>query len=688
MYTTTRKPYGFIPKPKPPCKQIGYLPFPYGKYVSPSKNRSPLRFNVSPSKSALTAFSPSRTNYKNNYPKTNYDLRQNQRVYSKKRPSNGYIRRIPSRSPFKAVEISNIDNTDNLSVKTQEINICYKSTVDPANIKINPINLEKAAYKLNNIFIQGGNKNKDHNSSNRSVSDKNREEFEKIKKVWDLERTQQFEFEGKPGEDGLSYFKRGGKDIMVNKLERLELLMNKLGMDTKQIPKDIQPLEILKDINNNPNQISTTSLPTMMTLTIEDNKKKKKKEEKKEKIKYSLETILSFQNKEICLKDDRLNRDILRHLVNYNKIERIGTISKGNGKDNRNNSKGKDFGKKEKEEIILRKNSRDSPLYDNTFKKESLEKWSRMDVSKETNKAINNVVEIKSNLDHDSVRFDITSILNTLTVDNYESVKQKLYEILIQAEINQLKFIEVLLKKAINEKYYVSLYSKLCNEINELIAKKTGNDKTLLRSKLIEKTSQIFSRFVNKENFDDPDYEFKIKKYLIGNVNLIGELIKVKILPLKAGFTCLEDLIEKYKEDTIPKSKLLHFEAFLVMLDNFGKTVFLKGKRNYIEHIDFYIDEVLPKIMKDNKLPGFLKYRAINLTDKRNKNWEDTLYEKFSVAKGKGGAMMKEIKTQNISDNTAKTTIKDLDDSSVEDNNVDQLSEGLSSDEEEEQIKG
>ena len=81
----------------------------------------------------------------------------------------------------------------------------------------------------------------------------------------------------------------------------------------------------------------------------------------------------------------------------------------------------------------------------------------------------------------------------------------------------------------------------------------------------------------------------------------------------------------------------------MVLLDNFGKTVFIKGKENDKQHINYYIDDILPNLSTNKNMPGFLKYRAINLTEKRNNKWEDTLYEKYSTAKGKGGNILPDL---------------------------------------------
>ena len=60
-----------------------------------------------------------------------------------------------------------------------------------------------------------------------------------------------------------------------------------------------------------------------------------------------------------------------------------------------------------------------------------------------------------------TIKHDITSILNTITVDNFNDVKNKLIDILNGNNDNKDKLIEVILEKCIIENGYVILYAQL-----------------------------------------------------------------------------------------------------------------------------------------------------------------------------------------------------------------------------------
>ena len=68
----------------------------------------------------------------------------------------------------------------------------------------------------------------------------------------------------------------------------------------------------------------------------------------------------------------------------------------------------------------------------------------------------------------------------------------------------------------------------------------------------------------------------------------------------------------------------------------------MRGKAENIKKINFYIDNILQKIINEDGIKGYLKYNVINLVEKRNNSWEETMFQKFITAKGKGGNIIEE----------------------------------------------
>lgn len=96
---------------------------------------------------------------------------------------------------------------------------------------------------------------------------------------------------------------------------------------------------------------------------------------------------------------------------------------------------------------------------------------------------------------------------------------------------NQEKFLEVLFKKAIVEKSFVVIYSKLCKdldnelpqkvELTEKDRKKNAKPTTIFRSKLIDKCRKIFKEEISlfdSEKFPDiEEREQKEKDFILGS---------------------------------------------------------------------------------------------------------------------------------------------------------------------------
>ena len=145
-------------------------------------------------------------------------------------------------------------------------------------------------------------------------------------------------------------------------------------------------------------------------------------------------------------------------------------------------------------------------------------------------------------------KYEIIEILNTITVDNYKEILKKLSNIVykindsqkINLDIlldNQFQFSEIIIEKAIMEKGYAKLYAKICYDLyliyGKLINKFRNNklkDSENLQSLLISECKQKFNDYqYNKNNINENEYDYLIKKKFLGNINFICELIDVKL---------------------------------------------------------------------------------------------------------------------------------------------------------------
>ena len=349
----------------------------------------------------------------------------------------------------------------------------------------------------------------------------------------------------------------------------------------------------------------------------------------------SYEKIMNF-NKEnnLCLKENLLPEEVIYHcnqLLNYSDIEYI----KANLPTTTNNAK-----------------------------------WSRKDLSKEIKAAEEYVKKLNIEMKKDNFKFEIIEILNTITVDNYEDILNKLsifiYEIdnknykniRIKPEIlldNQYRFAEIIIDKAIMEKGYVKLYAMLCRDLYLILSKIIDNyfdiniknqlyNSENLKSLLIGECKQRYNDYqYNNNEENDYDIIFLTKKKFLGNINFIIELINVKLFSQKVGFDFLEILYRNYEEKQIgDKNKYLNLEGIITLLNKFGKIISERKNEKFVQNLNNYMnDYIIPiKEQKNSDIPSYLKYKIINLIEKQKNNWEESLYEKSIIAKGKNNTLL------------------------------------------------
>ena len=147
----------------------------------------------------------------------------------------------------------------------------------------------------------------------------------------------------------------------------------------------------------------------------------------------------------------------------------------------------------------------------------------------------------------------------------------------------------------------------------------------------------------------DPDErEIKVKKFILGNVNFIGELINIQLLSKKIVFQCIDNLFKRFeKEEGDDKLRLINLEAIVILTDKFGTLINkqkTKIKPEDLKDFTSKVDNIMAKldtVQKEANLPGYIKYKIINLIEKKKAGWEETQFEKNIIAKGKEEAVEK-----------------------------------------------
>ena len=430
-------------------------------------------------------------------------------------------------------------------------------------------------------------------------------------------------------------------DLIEGRESLKDIIKNK---NIKQfIPKKMRKNEDSEKIDIKLSLEAKEYFPNKEKLLNQEKEKKEKEErekiqkEKEEKIKkeyiYSYEYLIQFETWEISNQTELLPEETLNHI---NKIEE--TLKEMNI-----------FYPKQKSKCNY-SNCNTSKSSSSSNVSFSMEQWARKDYSKEIKVAEENKIKLKESDEKDKTKNELRELLNILTKDNYDNIKCKILEIIKENVKLQEQFLGIFFLKAVREKSYGELYAKLCKYLNrELPQKSKKNEKaknpsSFFREKLIEKCREIlkstnFDKYIKE---DDPiEKQIKIKKFILGNVNFLTELIKIKLLSKKIMPECIDYLFEKYKNETDTHLKLIHVESIVIFTDKFGSLVHSEKNNMKSEEIKIFkkkleeIFEKLEKVKNDKELRGHIKYLIINLIEKKKNNYEESQFEKSLRAKSK-----------------------------------------------------
>ena len=376
--------------------------------------------------------------------------------------------------------------------------------------------------------------------------------------------------------------------------------------------------------------------------------------------KYVYEYIISLKNKKISLQDDLLPTNVKDHFRELNEVNDMININSFEENDLQ-----KKYKKSEIQKIINRytkpnKNQKFN-LNENKDNKTEInkdnDKWARSDFTKETQQAEKYVKELNKKMEENNIQNNIIGILNILTMDNLNEVIKKIMTLITRNEDNFILSDEEIIKnekiliknifnKAIIETRFVNLYAKLSHELFHKLNNVCYNSENF-KTIMINECKNKFNELIKNEkilknkviSLDDENIVF-IKKSFIGNIDFISELINSNLFDEDIGFNYLEELNKIYNDvessEQIDKfKKNIALEATVNFLSKFGKKIFSDKNINYINKLNTFINSNLKSIMDNKDLSGFLKYKIINLIEKQKNKWQDSLFEKSILAKGK-----------------------------------------------------
>ena len=231
---------------------------------------------------------------------------------------------------------------------------------------------------------------------------------------------------------------------------------------------------------------------------------------------------------------------------------------------------------------------------------------------------------------------DLLENINKITPNNYLTIKNLIYKIIINNDNNiSIEFVNMLYSIAIKQIKFQPIYSKLLKDIEKLCHKKDNKSKSIIRSQLTK---------ICKSNFKKIKIQIEDIKYISSDINFIGELINAQMISKKVGLQCLTHLFNKFQKYNEEKNlinkkeeKYLYLDNIINLLNKFATCIYCYQKEKIRDsELAYFEDEInkniklLKDIIKNRQnfdIPQKTKTNLLELIKKSDNDWQPTYLE-------------------------------------------------------------
>ncbi|XP_050236775.1 eukaryotic translation initiation factor 4G isoform X2 [Mercurialis annua] len=223
----------------------------------------------------------------------------------------------------------------------------------------------------------------------------------------------------------------------------------------------------------------------------------------------------------------------------------------------------------------------------------------------------------------------LKAILNKLTPQNFEKLFEQVKVVNIDNAVTLTGVISQIFDKALMEPTFCEMYANFCHHLaGELPDFTEDNEKITFKRLLLNKCQEEFERGEREQeeaNKADEEGETKLseeerevkrtnaRKRMLGNIRLIGELYKKKMLTERIMHECIKKLLGQYQN---PDEE--DVEALCKLMSTIGEEIdHPKAK----EHMDAYFDR-MAKFSNNMKLSSRVRFMLKDAIDLRRNKWQ------------------------------------------------------------------
>ncbi|XP_075476306.1 eukaryotic translation initiation factor 4G-like [Primulina tabacum] len=223
----------------------------------------------------------------------------------------------------------------------------------------------------------------------------------------------------------------------------------------------------------------------------------------------------------------------------------------------------------------------------------------------------------------------LKSILNKLTPQNFEKLFEQVKQVNIDNFVTLSGVISQIFDKALMEPTFCEMYADFCFHLAaDLPNLKVDNETITFKTLLLNKCQEEFQRGEREEEEANKVEEegenmltaeerevkkLQARRRMLGNIRLIGELYKKKMLTARIMHECINKLLGQYQT---PDEE--NIEALCKLMSTIGEMIdHPKAK----EHMDAYFD-IMVKLSNNMKLSSRLRFMLKDVIDLRKNRWQ------------------------------------------------------------------
>ncbi|XP_022735134.1 eukaryotic translation initiation factor 4G-like [Durio zibethinus] len=231
--------------------------------------------------------------------------------------------------------------------------------------------------------------------------------------------------------------------------------------------------------------------------------------------------------------------------------------------------------------------------------------------------------------DEESKQRRLKAILNKLTPQNFEKLFEQVKEVNIDNAGTLTGVISQIFDKALMEPTFCEMYANFCYHLaGELPDFSEDNEKITFKRLLLNKCQEEFERGEREQEEankveevgeakqseeEREEKRIKVRRRMLGNIRLIGELYKKKMLTERIMHECIKKLLGEYEN---PDEE--DVEALCKLMSTIGDMIDHPKAKDYM---DAYFER-MGKLSNNMKLSSRLRFMLKDAIDLRKNKWQ------------------------------------------------------------------